>query len=52
MAGHIDSLVAKGMIQHPLDPLLEGLVREYTDDADLSKRLKSLFEVKTKSDLN
>jgi hypothetical protein len=43
--GHMEDLIGLGMIRHPLDPLLEGLAREYTDDADLSRRLKELFEV-------
>ena len=43
--GRMEDLIGLGMIRHPLDPLLEGLAREYTDDADLSRRLKELFEV-------
>jgi hypothetical protein len=50
-AGRVEEIVGKGMIRHPLDPLLEGLTREYTDDADLSKRLKELFEVQHLSSL-
>lgn len=45
LAGQIDGLVANRAIRHPLDPLLEGLAREYTDDHDLSRRLRGLFEV-------
>lgn len=48
MAGKVEEIMGKGMIRHPLDPLLEGLTKEYTDDADLSKRLKELFEVRWK----
>lgn len=32
-------------ISFPLDPLLERLADEYTDDADLSTRLQDLFTV-------
>ena len=31
-------------IQSTLDPLLQGLSRDYVDDADLSERIKKLFE--------
>lgn len=32
-------------VNYPLDPLLEQLSRDYTDDADLSSRLLDLFKV-------
>ena len=44
-AMQVEEKVAKGIIRHPFDPLLEGLAREYTDEADLSRRLKELFQV-------
>ncbi len=38
-------LEARGTIRSTLDPLLECLAKEYTDDADLSQRLHDLFKV-------
>ena len=41
----LKEVTARGTIKNTLDPLLEGLARQYTDEADLSRRLKELFEV-------
>jgi hypothetical protein len=41
----IEEAVGRRTIRSTLDPLLEGIAREYTDDADLSHRLQELFEV-------
>ena len=32
-------------VRNPLDPLLQKLSREYTDDADLSRRIQDYFHV-------
>jgi hypothetical protein len=45
MQENLDDLVAQRTIHSALDPLLGRLVKEYTDDADLSRRLHELFEV-------
>ena len=41
----IKEMISHGTIGNPLDPLLEGLTREYYDETDLSRRIKELFEV-------
>ena len=45
MKDNLENLVARRTIRSALDPLLERLAKEYTDDADLSRRLHELFEV-------
>jgi hypothetical protein len=45
---HEDSIrlqKAASRMRYPLDPLLEKLSKEYSDDADLSVRLLDLFKV-------
>jgi phage gp29-like protein len=41
----ISDMVSRRLFGNALDPLLEQLAQEYTDDADLSARLQSLFKV-------
>jgi hypothetical protein len=41
----LEAAAARGTIRSTLDPLLEGLARDYSDDADLSCRLRDLFKV-------
>ena len=38
--------LADRTIQTTLDPLLQGLSRDYVDEADLSERIKKLFEAR------
>lgn len=45
MEEKMKDLVARGTIRCALDPLLERLTKEYTDDSDLSQRLNELFQV-------
>ena len=45
MEEKMKDLVARGTIRCALDPLLECLTKEYTDDADLSQRLHEIFQV-------
>ncbi len=45
MKDNLENLVARRTIRSALDPLLERLAKEYTDDVDLSRRLHELFEV-------
>ncbi len=33
-------------VRNPLDPLLQKLSKEYTDDADLSRRIQDYFHVR------
>ncbi len=47
MEAKLVDLVASRTIHNTLDPLLERLAKEYTDDADLSQRLHELFKVHT-----
>jgi hypothetical protein len=44
----LEDLVTRGTFRSALDPLLERLTKEYTDDADLSRRLRELFEVRAR----
>ena len=37
-----------GQVKNPLDPLLQKLSREYTDDADLTRRIQDYFHVRKK----
>ncbi len=41
----LEAAAARGTIRSTLDPLLEGLARHFSDDADLSVRLYDLFKV-------
>ncbi len=40
-----EAAAARGTIRSTLDPLLESLARHFSDDADLTFRLKDLFKV-------
>jgi hypothetical protein len=46
MEERVKDLVERGTIRSALDPLLECLAKEYTDDADLSHRLHELFKAR------
>ena len=41
----LEAAAARGTIRSTLDPLLEGLARDFSDDADLTCRLHELFQV-------
>lgn len=41
----LEAAAARGTIRSTLDPLLEGLSRDFSDDADLTCRLRELFKV-------
>ncbi len=41
-----EAAAARGTIRSTLDPLLESLARHFSDDADLTFRLKDLFKVR------
>ena len=43
-AQRLEAAAARRTIRSTLDPLLEMLAREYTDDVDLSRRLRELFQ--------
>ena len=44
-AKQLEAAAARGTIRSTLDPLLEGLARDFRDGADLSVRLRDLFKV-------
>jgi hypothetical protein len=44
-AKQLEAAAARGTIRSTLDPLLESLARHFSDDADLTSRLRDLFKV-------
>jgi hypothetical protein len=44
-AKQLEAAAARGTIRSTLDPLLESLARDFSDDADLTFRLNDLFKV-------
>ncbi len=44
-AKQLEAAAARGTIRSTLDPLLEGLARDFSDDADLTCRAHELFKV-------
>jgi hypothetical protein len=41
----LEELASRSTIHNTLDPLLDGISRDYIDDSDLSNRLRKLYEV-------